>query len=72
MAEQLQFQNFPTVINMPIIINLWPMETECSVCNKDLVDPLYSLPMYENKVVDKGDTYFMVCDECYEIHEDIQ
>ena len=51
------------------IIELWPIWTNCSICNKET--PLgYSIPMYENKKVDttKTDEWagIPVCKECHD------
>jgi hypothetical protein len=68
---QLAFPKFPTVSNIPVI-NLWPMETECTLCNIHLWPPRYALPMFEGKVIESGNTFFNVCEDCYDKHEDIK
>lgn len=54
------------------VIELWPLEGECGICNKHIfID--YFLPMYEGSVVkypkrhEWGGT--PVCKECHDKHE---
>jgi len=53
------------------IINLWPIETECTICGKHHVME-NSLPMYEGEVLlddYEGEWAGMpVCNKCYKKH----
>ena len=52
-----------------LIIDLWPLESECVLCGADLIGPCKGLPMYEGQVVPddwEGEwAGFDVCDVCY-------
>lgn len=54
------------------IIELWPLEGECAICNKHIIIN-YFLPMYEGEVVEYPDRQEWggtpVCKECHDAHE---
>lgn len=55
-----------------LFIDLWPRESECVLCDRDLVGCTQGLPMYEGEVVavdyDGEWAGFDVCEECFLIH----
>lgn len=55
---------------MITIINLWPHEDNCCVCDKIVIGPHFGIPMYESewgRSDYKGEwAGFTACDSCYD------
>lgn len=58
------------------IIDMWPLESNCCICDKDLFGCKTGIPMYEGDCVPhtwKGEWGgFDACEECFDRYEGIQ